>query len=137
MSLHISIGRRIGMAVLSCLAVQFALATDGPTLPETGVNVAREGGGWMNVEAAENRLTLRFFDAEKKLVAPDIERASARVVYPGREDRRVVLNREGDSLRSPATVRPPLVFRLHLSLFRDGSAQSESYVVRYPEKETP
>jgi hypothetical protein len=123
--------------VLSSLAVQLAVATEGPALPESGVNLARASGGWLNVEAADNRLTLRFFDAEKKEVAPDVTRASARIVYPAREDRRGVLNREGDLLRSPATVSPPFVFRIHLSLFRDGASEPESFVVQYPGKETP
>lgn len=125
------------LALLSSLAVQIAAATEGPALPKSGVNLARASGGWLNLEAAGNRLTLRFFDSDKGPVAPDVARASARIVYPAREDCRVVLIREGDSLRSPATVPPPLVFRIHLSLFRDGASEPESFVVRYPGKETP
>ncbi len=129
--------RTAAVAVLFSLTVHLAAATEDSKLPETGVNLAREGGGWLNIEAAENRLTLRFFDAEKVPSTPDVERGSARVVYPSREDRRVVLTREGDTLRSPATVRPPLVFRIHLSLFRESTAEPEGFVLQYPGKETP
>lgn len=137
MTLRKSVWRTAFLAMLTCLAVQLAEATEGGTLPESGVNLAREGGGWLNIEAAENRLTLRFFDHDKEPVEPDVERGSARVVYPAREDRRVVLNRDGEWLQSPPTVHPPWVFRIHLSLFREGATEPENFVVRYPGKETP
>jgi hypothetical protein len=131
------VGWIVVLAALSLVAAPLRAADEQPALPDTGMNIARGTGGWINIEAAENRLTLRFFDANKTPVTPDVDRGVVRVVYPAREDVRVVLNLEGDSLRSPPTVRPPWVFRIYVTLSRDGVPEAESYVVPYPEKQTP
>jgi hypothetical protein len=117
------------------LAANLAWALEPGTalkLPESGCNLARTGGGWINVEATENRLVVKFFDSDKKTMPPDAVRATARVVYPARKDRRVVLNPDGDTLVSPPSILPPLVFRIHLSLFATDGAEAESFVVQYP-----
>lgn len=108
--------------------------SEGAGITRDGVNVVREKGGWLNIEALENRLTLRFFDAEKQPQAPDVERGSARVVSPSRDDHRVVLSRDGDALLSPAKIRPPWVFRIHLVLYREGDSAAESFVIHYPDR---
>ena len=122
------------VVILLASITRISAAPKEPALPETGVNVVREKGGWLNIEALENRLTLRFFDAEKQPQAPDVERGSARVVSPSRDDHRVVLSRDRDSLRSPAKIRPPWVFRIHLVLYREGDSAEESFVIHYPDR---
>lgn len=123
----------IAVVVLAFFAtVTLRAAGPIPTLPETGVNIARAAGGWLNVEATGNRLVVRLFDAAKNPAPVDGLYASARVVYPAREDRRVILNPDGDTLVSPASIKPPLVFRIHFTLFVTGSGEAESFVVRYP-----
>lgn len=129
------------MWMVACVAISTALATplwagaDEPTLPETGVNIAREAGGWINVEASENRIFVRFFDAAQNPAVPDVLRGSARLVYPAREDHRVVLNRDGDALASPSTVRPPWIFRIHLVLVASDDGEPENFVLQYPGSE--
>lgn len=123
----------IAVAVVALVAtVSLRAADPNPTLPETGVNIARAAGGWLNVEATGNRLVVKLFDARKRPAPVEGLYASARVAYPAREDRRVILNPDGDTLVSPPSIKPPLVFRIHLSLFVTGSSEAESFVLQYP-----
>ena len=46
-------------------------------LPKTGLNQARPNGGWINVEPQGTRLVVKFFDKEKKPMAPDVARGLA------------------------------------------------------------
>lgn len=88
-------------------------------LPTTGKNLERQNGGWINVQTAGAQMIVKFFDAEKKPVAPDVERATARFRYAAKSEiKRTVLNREGDTLVSPGNVRPPHNFLVTLTLLR-------------------
>jgi len=102
-------------------------------LPKTGLNLARPNGGWINAEIVGIRLVIKFFDKEKKPVAPDVERGFARFNYAAKNDKRAVLDREGNTLVTPATVRPPHNFLVILSLFAgEGAEPTESYTFKYP-----
>lgn len=104
-------------------------------LPETGVNLERQNGGWINVQTSEAKMVVRFFDAEKKPISPDVMRATARFRYATKSDiARTVLNREGDALVSPNNVRPPHNFFVTLTLLHggDGSAATEVFNLKFP-----
>lgn len=77
-------------------------------LPKTGLNQARPKGGWINVEAIGTRLVVKFFDKEKKPVAPDVARGLVRLKYTSKNSVQAVLVREGNMLATPATIRPPI-----------------------------
>jgi hypothetical protein len=110
--------------------------TKADELPKSGVNIARQKGDWLNVEASGARFVVKFFDAEKKPVAPDVERATARFRYAAKSDvNRGVLNREGEALVSPGNVRPPHNFLVTLTLLRgeaESAAATEVYNFKYP-----
>lgn len=93
-----------------------------PELPQTGVNLVRDDGGWINVVVAEHSFVISFFDDQKIPVAPDIHHGLVRYTYVARAKDRTVLNRSADgmTLVSPGFVRAPLIFRVHLALFDEG-----------------
>lgn len=101
-------------------------------LPKTGKNVPREKGGWLNVEGSGTRFVVKFFDKEKKPVPPDVERGFARFNYAAKNDTRAPLNREGETLVTPATVKPPHNFLVTLSLFAGEAESAEIYTIKYP-----
>lgn len=102
-------------------------------LPKTGVNRPRPREGWINVEAVGTRLVVKFYDKEKKPIPPDVERGFAQFRYSSKSPAKAPLNREGDTLVSTATVRPPHNFLVLLSLFAGESAEPvESYNFKYP-----
>jgi len=121
------------IALAASAATLVAQVSEGK-LPDTGVSVER-AGGWLNIEATGSRLVLLFFDKDKRPVAPDGIRATARVVYPAREDRRVVFGREEERLVSPRAIRPPYAFRIHMLLSQDGGSAPEAIVVHYPQNQ--
>jgi len=102
-------------------------------LPKTGQNITRAQGGWVNVEIVGTRLVVKFYDKKKKPALPDVVRGFARFNYAAKNDKTAVLNLEGDTLVTPATVRPPHNFLVILSLFAgEGAVASESYTFKYP-----
>jgi hypothetical protein len=102
-------------------------------LPKTGVNRERPQGGWINVGPQGTRLVVKFFDKEKKPMAPDVARGLVRVKYSSKSPEQAVLTQAGDTLATPATIRPPHNYLVILSLFvGDGSEASESYTFKYP-----
>ncbi len=102
-------------------------------LPKTGVNQARPAGGWINVEPQGTRLVVKFFDKDKKPVAPDVTRGLVRLKYASKNPAHAVLAREGNLLATPATIRPPHNYMVILSLFAgDGDEAAESHTFKYP-----
>ncbi|MDO8539671.1 MAG: hypothetical protein Q7S40_04460 [Opitutaceae bacterium] len=105
-------------------------------LPKDGKNLPRGKGGWLNVEISGARMIVKFFDAEKKPVPPDVPRAAARFRYASKSDiKRTVLNREGEALVSPGNVRPPHNFLVTLTLLSgdDESIEAaEVYNFKFP-----
>jgi hypothetical protein len=101
-------------------------------LPKTGVNLRRPAGGWLNAEPVDTRLVIKFFDKKKKPVAPDVETGFVRFRYIGKRPEHAVMNIEGDTLVTPATVRPPHNFFIILNLFDEDTEQPETYSFKYP-----
>jgi hypothetical protein len=102
-------------------------------LPKTGLNQARPGGGWINAEIVGIRLVIKFFDKEKKPVPPDVERGFVRFKHAAKNEMKAVLSREGNTLATPATVRPPHNFLVILNLLVAGTEEAaESYTFKYP-----
>ncbi len=104
-------------------------------LPAIGANLERPNGGWINVQTPGAQMVVRFFDAEKKPVTPDVIRATARIRYAAKSDiTRTVLNRDGDILVSPSNVRPPHNFLVTLTLLHgdDEAAAIEVFNLKFP-----
>ena len=100
-----------------------------------GLEIVRPGGGYLGLQVIRNNLVISFYDKDRKSISADVERATARwpVNYQP-NDERTVLNRspDGMTLTSAKVVRPPLRFRIYLSLFAAGNEQPvESHVVDY------
>jgi hypothetical protein len=96
-----------------------------------GIEIARKNGGYLGVTVKGPRLVLKFYDSEKKPAPLDVARAAARwnpVNKTG--DERSVLNPAGDgSLVSTPVVKPPLVFKVYLTLLDADGKEVESTVV--------
>ncbi|GAB5562170.1 MAG: hypothetical protein SynsKO_38170 [Synoicihabitans sp.] len=114
-------------------------AQDSAEEPEViGVEMARPDGTFMGLAVEGNRFVLRFYDAEKKLIDPDVARAA---VWwdprntAGRE--RAVLNPQGDGLVSPPKVRPPLVFRAMVTLLNEEGSSTGSYSFNLQDLDKP
>ena len=76
---------------------------------------------------------VRFFDAENKPLSPDVDRGFARFRYGAKIATYAILNREGEALVTPATVRPPHNFLVMLSFFGGGCIEAgEFYHLKYP-----
>ena len=101
-------------------------------LPKTGKNIPRQKDGWINVEGSGRRFVIKFFDKEKKPVAPDVERGLALFNYAAKNDTRAPLHLEGDTLVTPATVKPPHNFLITLRLFAGEAEPAETYTFKYP-----
>ena len=101
-------------------------------LPKTGKNIERQKGGWLNLEGSGTRFVVKFFDEKKKPVPPDVERGLARFNYAGKNDTRAPLSRDGETLVTPATIKPPHNFLIILSLFPGEAEPAEVYTIKYP-----
>lgn len=105
---------------------------DPPAVVE-GVAIVRANGGFLGLRVVNNNFVLSFYDAKKKKIDPDVTRAAVRwpVKYqPG--DEHAVLNVSGKTLTSTKFVKPPLVFKVYLGLYNEGSDKAvESYTIDY------
>lgn len=127
------------MLIAACAASSVSIVGGAPVepivreLPATGVNVARQRGGWINAEFSGARMVVRFFDGEKKPISPEVEVGSARLRRPGASGIvRTTLGREGEKLVSPSNVRPPHNFLVTLALPSDAGAPPEVVTFKYP-----
>jgi hypothetical protein len=104
-----------------------------PQIP--GIIISRAKGGFLGILVENGNFKLSFYDAKKKPAQVDVARATARWPVKYRlGDERTVLNPNGDgtALTSGTFVRPPLVFKLYLSLFvEDRNDAVESYVIDF------
>ena len=100
-----------------------------------GVEIARVKGGFLGLQVVNSNFVLTFYDEKRKKTAPDVVRAGLRwpVKYqPGPE--RTVLNPGGAGLTSAKNVKPPLNFKVFISLYVEGNEEAvESYSVDYRE----
>jgi hypothetical protein len=119
-------------------AIKGPAAAQPPVEPEpqiAGITIARTKGGFLGILVENGNFKLSFYDAKKKPTQVDVARATAR--WPVKYklgDERTVLNPAGDgmTLTSGTFVRPPLVFKLYLALFAEGSDDAvENYVIDF------
>jgi hypothetical protein len=100
-----------------------------------GMTIAR-GSGYLGLAVVEGNFKLTFYNARKNPVAPDVSRAALRwpVTYKLGEERAVLnLAADGKSLTTGKFVRPPLTFKLYITLLTEGADESagESFVVDF------
>ncbi len=89
-----------------------------------GIVVPRGALGYMGVQIVNNTFKISFYDAKKKPTKADVTRALLRwdpKYKVGSE--RVLLNvsEDGKSLASPRNIRPPYLFKLFITLMKDGT----------------
>jgi cytochrome c1 len=105
-----------------------------------GLTITRPNGAFLGLQVLNGNFVLTFYDKEKKKAKVDVARAVLRwpVKYQP-ADERTVLNPGGpNTLTSAKGVRPPLNFKVYVSLFTEGSdAAVESYVVDYRDDAPP
>jgi hypothetical protein len=100
-----------------------------------GMPIAR-GSGYLGIAVVGGNFKLTFYDAKKKPVAPDVSRAALRwpVTYKLGEER-VVLNpaSDGKSLTAGKFIRPPLTFKLYITLLTEGADEGagETFAVDF------
>lgn len=110
--------------------------TEAPATNELGgVVVARASGGFLQLKMEGVHIILRAFDAEKKPVKVDVDRATVRLQFASRSPEQFTLvpSEDGMSLTVGRPVRQPHVFRAYVALLRGESAEAvESYQIAYP-----
>ncbi len=98
-----------------------------------GIEIPR-GGGFLGIQLVNGTFKLAFYNAKKKPVAPDVDRANLRwTVKTESLPERVVLNADGAALTSPKIVKPPYTFNLSITLVKgegDG-ASTENFSVDF------
>lgn len=141
-------GLRVVVAGTALLAASFAMAAtpspkSGPSAPGSsdnsdatapvidGITISRKDGSFLGLTVDGTSFKLRFYDKDKKPVAPDVARAAARWSPVNEKAQyRVILNPVGDALVSPAQVRPPLTFRVFFTLFAADGSAVENFTVQ-------
>jgi hypothetical protein len=104
-------------------------APDEPPAKIDGITLPRGGGGFLGLTVEGARMVLKFYDADKKPVTADLSRVAARWTPVNRKgEERSMLNPDetGRALVSTPVVRPPLVFRVYLTLFDASGAVQEN-----------
>jgi hypothetical protein len=106
-----------------------------------GVQIPRPDGRILAIRVVDGVFRLSFYDAKKKPMAPDIAKAALRWNNKNKlGDERTLLTPGGDdhSLTSSKIIRPPLSFKLYISLLTDsGSGEdvaAESYVIDFAQQ---
>ena len=103
-----------------------------------GVTIPRSQGGFLGLSVDNGTFKLSFYDENKKAVAADVTRATARWNASHKiGDDRTVLNPgpDGKSLIGGKPVRPPFVFKVFLTLLKgegEEAAAVENYTVAMP-----
>jgi hypothetical protein len=103
-----------------------------------GMEIARAGGGFLGVRVVDGLWRVTFYNAKRKPTPPDVARIALRwdAKYKVGEER-VVLNPgpDANSMTHPKVVRPPLTFKLFITLLAsspDGTdAASENYTIDF------
>ena len=88
-----------------------------------GMEIPR-GTGFLGLQIVDSTFKLSFYDAEKKPVPPDVDRAALRwdPKYKVGEERVVLnLSADGKSLSSPKNIRPPYLFKVYMTLVREAA----------------
>lgn len=95
------------------------------TIP--GTNIARADGTFLGLEVVGGNFKLSFYDAKKKPVPADVDRATARWANPrGPGDNRTVLNPSGNALVGSKPVIPPYNFNVYITLLKGQGEESKA-----------
>ena len=107
-----------------------AKKVEEPKIP--GTTIVRANGTFLGLEVVGGNFKLSFYDAKKKLLAPDVTRANARWPNPRSVTgpNRAVLNPSGNALVGNKVVLPPLNFTVHLNLLQ-GDGEDAKMVESY------
>jgi hypothetical protein len=100
-----------------------------------GMEIARPNGKYLGIRIVDGVFRLTFYNEKRKPVTPDVSRATLRwdAKYKA-GDERTVLNPGGDehSLTSSKVVRPPLTFRMYITLLGTAADGTDVAVENYP-----
>ena len=128
-----SVSLRLGLALVFVLSVMSGWGTAPALASEEskieGQSIARAGGGWLGLKVESGAFRLRFYDAKKQPMAPDVARAVLRWKSNRRLAREVaVLTPGGGSnlMTSERSVPPPYNFRLTIVLMRASTGDAEA-----------
>lgn len=104
-----------------------------PKIP--GTVVTRADGSYLGLEVVGGNFKLSFYDKKKKLMAPNVTRATARWPNPRSPgDSRTVLNVSGNALVGSKPVLPPYTFNVYITLLQgegDEAKAVESFVIPF------
>jgi hypothetical protein len=110
-----------------------------PKIP--GQTIPRGNGTFLGLEVVGGNFKLSFYDKKKKVMAPDVTRATARWPNPRSGavagPNRTVLNANGNALVGSKPVLPPFTFNVHLALMQgegDDAKVAESYDIAFTGK---
>ncbi len=119
-------------------------ATKAPAKPEEkpgkidGMEIPRGAKGFLGIEVKDGMFKLSFYDAKKKPVAADMDRAALRwdAKYKVGEERLVLTpGPDGKALTAGKNIRPPYNFKLFITLIREAKdgqdAVNESHVIDF------
>lgn len=101
-----------------------------------GTVVGRGDAGFIALAISDNRFVMKFYDAERKEIAPDMAAAALRwnVRYQPTPERAFLRpNADGTALTSEKVIRPPYSFKLFITLLplEGSNAAEESYSVDF------
>jgi len=100
-----------------------------------GLVIARPDGRFLGLTLAEGKFKLRFYGKDRKPAQPDVLRAVARwpnIHGPGQNRSVLTPSGDGSFLLGAQFVRPPLTFKLFLTLITaEGVEPTESYSVDF------
>jgi hypothetical protein len=111
-----------------------APAAEEADTPLPGSVVVRPGGGFLSLSLQDGHFKLSFYDAKKNPVPADAVRATTRWDPKNKSgDLRSVLNPspDGSSLVGNVFVRPPLVFKVYLTLLGADDSVIESHAIDF------
>ena len=103
----------------------------GAVLPDLGIYLDDEGGGFVNVRIVDKKFRVYFTDAEKQLVAPTYSTARIKYEDVRNKDKEGTMRLQMDSgglfLVGPRKVFPPYFLWVKLVLLDQKNAQNNKY----------
>lgn len=113
-----------------------SLAKEEAPLSIEGTVVGRGDAGFFAITIVDSRFVLKFYDTERKPIAPNVAAAALRwnVRYQPMPERAFLEpNADNTALTSEKVIRPPHSFKLFVTLLpREGSGQAdETYPVDF------
>lgn len=104
---------------------------DGEEIKIEGLEIPRKDGTFLGLTVEGARMVLKFYDKDKKPVPVNVARVAARwnpINKVGEERSVLNPNQENTELVSTPVVRPPLVFKVYLTLLDGQGTAVESII---------